>query len=1360
MKLIKGLVTDLNDIDFPEGAWKYARNMMYVRQGALSNELGFNRLFSISGKILIGNIPLPDDSVILFYVNENPEVLGNYLGSEIGILRPNNTYSTLVLNNALNFNPNYPINGKFKYNNSRELIIVFTDFFNPPRLINLKTTNNPIVLTSEKDYMLFLNLQVSKISSMEVRNGGNLVSGSYQFAFRYKFKDGSVTGVYFISNPVPIYASTSSIYEEIEGDEGGRPTSKSIRIGIEDIDTDYEKLMVYVIRTVNQVTTADLISEYSISSNEMSVVYTGTQGTPVALSEILTSFSSYTKVKKFEVHQDWLFAANVSTPEISMNYQAVANNIIVKWNSEDSISLNRLNNSYKDPTTVFIKRGFMPGEVYAFYIRFILKNGQRSTAYHIPGRNPLAGERDNVTFTYLQRIDPTAKNFHLLDTAQQDGSEPRGLMGYWENENEMYPNDSSLWGSRANQPVRHHKFPSLSFLKENVGDFISIPDITTVNTTPVFNNDPTDNSPDGLYVAALGAAFLDSTFALSGVSGQGDSRVYPQVSYIVPETESYNFELDINLTVTETASQNVSGAMVRLNIYSGTEQDPLQNNLAIRNTILNFVNGTLNVALNYEVLNLPLQQGDRVTVLVQLDLPTSNNEGYTIQSQNITLDIEPSVDPEEFSTNGNILGIELSNINVPDAVRELVQGYEILYARRGLENSQIVGQGYLTPQNWFEGDEVSEYNKEGRFFSFDMLSQKPATGSTHIKMLAGYGLNGAVDILNVDGSYNDIGFFQRELWKVNGFEYIPNNNSAVDPTNLNREEHIRLRFADDFPSDFDPRSFICELHSLKKDVYLSFDQQVLVSTGIIHPISLSSSVQQTGLLFGGDTFLSPYGINMHHRDDNTFTYKTVNIWSYSAGNIGLRVSQREWNRKYFPIADVLRNRWERIADEEIPPETDLTDTAEVRKQKEILVMRSTDLYLYNIDYSRLNTLVQTFVFLDEIPVKDYPFRLIRGLPSLRESDVETWRNFPAFDYYEMPKEKGEIWNIASIGSVLLIHQKYMLYRTRGNGVLRTQSNEEIQLGEGDILDFRPDEVIPLNLSYAGTQSMYASIVCKMGYVFVDGSQGRVFVYSSELKEISNKFMLNWFNDNFIYTGTDNPYLGQGFAMGYDNRFNRLILTLNRPGFNRTISFSSYIDSWISYHTYLPSILIETPNKLFSVERYTGSSSKHIFVHNVPDKRGIYYDQDTPQPSIVDAVSAVNQTMTKKTVSVSWIADRLRNGILQRDKTFTGIFLHNSFQATEFRTLTHYDFVSGTVRNIKNSWNFDFIRNISNGGVPINDQGNINSGVLNPSKPWFEQEEFEDKYVVIRLVYDNQIIDGVQEVIYLYDVSANDLPIKR
>ena len=146
---------------------------------------------------------------------------------------------------------------------------------------------------------------------------------------------------------------------------------------------------------------------------------------------------------------------------------------------------------YRDPNLLFKKKGYRRGEVYAFYISFVLKDGSESFAYHIPGRDKVAPFEDDwtsfetgvgVTLGALglgiktgeiKSYDPNARVYQYFDTSYMGIVPTVSNMGYWQNLNEFYPDNKNfeVWGVTSDgssyrdttlirDNIRHHRMPS------------------------------------------------------------------------------------------------------------------------------------------------------------------------------------------------------------------------------------------------------------------------------------------------------------------------------------------------------------------------------------------------------------------------------------------------------------------------------------------------------------------------------------------------------------------------------------------------------------------------------------------------------------------------------------------------------------------------------------------------------------------------------------------------------------------------------------------------------------------------------------------------------------------------------------
>jgi len=178
---------------------------------------------------------------------------------------------------------------------------------------------------------------------------------------------------------------------------------------------------------------------------------------------------------------------------------------------------------YKDFRFSYKQKTFRRGDVYAFYISFVLKDGTETYAYHIPGREPLKAkiappgvnpsaapkylsERDGFSSSenkwrdirnsfgfYPSEIavnDPNARIYQYVDSSMRDNMVPDFIndgqnydgvtkqhngFSFWENINERYPESDDFVGGLVTaqgvgstsstfdlrgKRVRHHKMPS------------------------------------------------------------------------------------------------------------------------------------------------------------------------------------------------------------------------------------------------------------------------------------------------------------------------------------------------------------------------------------------------------------------------------------------------------------------------------------------------------------------------------------------------------------------------------------------------------------------------------------------------------------------------------------------------------------------------------------------------------------------------------------------------------------------------------------------------------------------------------------------------------------------------------------
>jgi hypothetical protein len=222
-------------------------------------------------------------------------------------------------------------------------------------------------------------------------------------------------------------------------------------------------------------------------------------------------------------------------------------------------------------------------------------------------------------------------------------------------------------------------------------------------------------------------------------------------------------------------------------------------------------------------------------------------------------------------------------------------------------------------------------------------------------------------------------------------------------------------------------------------------------------------------------------------------------------------------------------------------------------------------------------------------ITDYSNRVIYSDISKEGVMTDSYRTFLINDYHDIPKNKGKIEDIFDHGGSLYIHTNQTLFKSFFNEqTTQATSSGDIVLGNGGLFPIPSREIMTIDGGYAGTTNKWASCGTPFGRYFVDKVQGKVFVLTEGLKEISDQGMFN-----FFFSGFTNNFMVSAF----DYKHKRWILSTD----TFTISYAPALDSWSSFHNYSPSFMFSKGNKL-----YMAKGTK-LYQANKGDK-GKFFDQ--------------------------------------------------------------------------------------------------------------------------------------------------------
>jgi len=502
-----------------------------------------------------------------------------------------------------------------------------------------------------------------------------------------------------------------------------------------------------------------------------------------------------------------------------------------------------------------------------------------------------------------------------------------------------------------------------------------------------------------------------------------------------------------------------------------------------------------------------------------------------------------------------------------------------------------------------------------------------------------------------------------------------------------------------------PTVYLVNLCSYKTNVYKPFDQQRLVWTGYYQALDEARTagarqddenpyVYKTDTVFGGDTFVNrhsfrstsqDYGANFYRGPSNgAFSIGLTDVGNWATNPYRLHsVNGSNQQPKYRPVDpyatvfnfycesdDLLGFRHQGDTSEGVTvPESmflDASTGADVLFSGPDNDQTKSEHLLYMNNYSA----VQDIKVTSPLPKKLfnptlYPTRTIRS--TVDDGSIQDkYRFFLSLDYKDIPRNRGEITKLFTLGSILYLHTERSLFVTRGRQQLGLSDNTQAFVGSGDIFEQSPDEMIPTTEGYGGTDCQFASLTTRFGQFFVNRKDRKVYLMGESIQELSSLGMEKWFLDNIPYKiqtyidlenagNLDAPTHLFGFNAVYDPKYKRIILskrellptgallgiltggysdvqidlvtetnitisgsfpssggkaifefsdTSNFRPAGWTMSYYPELKVWGSRHSYLPNLFANTQKEYYGL---VNTSATNVWEHSDLNNPGKFYD---------------------------------------------------------------------------------------------------------------------------------------------------------
>lgn len=728
-QLNKGLSNDTSNLAQPKGTYKYALNSVLQTDngdiGFIANEEGNKEFTNISeGFVLIGKCYMIDNEIALFSVNPKTGV------SEIGIMDDKGNYkievndSTSPKNERLNFSQTHQIQATYRLRRGCEKNIYFTDGLNNPRYYNF---NEPYNFKNSKDQFIASKFKIFKTldkiprvdkNKLQVLEGyGSLKPGSYTILVQYLDQDLNPTQYIELVNNIIIYNDSfnstygeigGSMYISLEGEEYNNlkfeNTNKGIKIDLDksSINRNFTYIRyAFVEYNSGTGTPSKVVLTDYLPIENTEFIYTGSNGSTKSTIEEIQLFGETLDIETaqhIEQIDNRLLLANTKAKEVKYhNLQKYASKIKTDCKVKDVnlSSLGERNKGYnnrsnpKHPLINSNGVGYQPGEVYAFGIIYVFKDGRQTPVFHIPGKGP-GEELNKVVYKSGQGIYPMSNKNNISTSIRYNRMGNCDSFDYWGKDCE----GNNLEGKQ----VRFHRFPT----REELGLTMIETNKKSLQSSSYENNIimfQLVGNPKNSVICKEGQEdctnykakdfTVELSYKVNGISKSQSLDILPDDSTINGTSISeLLIEGDVvtDLVVKYYDNDNIDGIVLNTTQKTNKEYKDI-----LKDTYGKFyIDPGIDYSKDDKVFITEIKEGVRFAYFTALE----------------------SINTNASNIYSNIFGVSFSNIEVPskEEIGEEIIGYQIVRLDREDSDATIIDTGVITP--------MSKYEKKSGFAGF------------------------------------------------------------------------------------------------------------------------------------------------------------------------------------------------------------------------------------------------------------------------------------------------------------------------------------------------------------------------------------------------------------------------------------------------------------------------------------------------------------------------------------------------------------------------------------------------------------------------------------------------------------------
>ncbi|HEY8363961.1 MAG TPA: hypothetical protein VIK84_00185 [Haloplasmataceae bacterium] len=1293
---IKGMNKNLDNLSRPKDSYYNAKNFVNIdKEGLLfnlTNERGtINKETFTSterpGDVyrIIGHTVL-NDQVIVFGVSMDN------LHSEIGVFDINDNYTTILNNDELNFKIEHQIDAEARVFFNGDRVVYFTDNYNPIRVVNL---DNPPTSNIDENTSSYPNRRLPYVNYLETLESGTLKTGCYLFTVRYLDSNLNTTPFGPVCNPIPVVDDTRD-FTTLRNTYDGAPidtnVNKSLRLEIKNVDTNFKYIEIVVIYyegdTRQRVIRSAGLLEITGSTMEFTydLSLSNDRNIQIDIEEISQEPVFYNKAKCVTQKDGILVYSNLSSDTELDDFQKIANRITVEYQIEEVL--------FNEAITIT-----PPPFVSSTYA----KSDTSQSAF-------LDYKNEELTFN---------KKGYMRDEVYSLGIQ-------------------FVYKNGAKSLVYH--IPGTD--KTTLGNNITA---TVVNSTEANNNIGNRTGQLGTYISTL---TYPSGSNYPGVSGDYDVTAGYQDNYIrhhkMPSLsqephfrqsggKEYIRILGLkfsNINIPPDIAEKLQGYIIHRELRNENSKRSIVCQ-GICHPMLEFINNSPAtgadvdipyICPNYFFGNTYIAASTRVS-FHSGDTPSRLNDMFAFYSPD-TIISQINLNP--VNKIKPVLSIE-GTVNLVVGIRHDYDAPKngLLHLFCNYNNYSILGG-------------ISEKTVEIKSYE----TNNNDSGSAKV-LDANYGVYSGKRLYN----YDNQGYTLLKITETD----------LLNPGTTGGVTDVSWEFRSDGDSDDLDDIYVngTSINYLYNLLINNNSQYSNIYSAQYTPIYFQTTVSNTTVenVYGGDTYISKFAFKNCGRVKWDVRHG-ANTWITATplANRGSLVGTEMRGLSYFFVESEINTEYRHTVNTPVdyyPKSTIISDLSTIPGTQGILDKDPSfgEANSYNDLYSKSNDIVLYFPKpLAFQSVSSYPNRSIFSEQSIEGEQSDSYKVFKADNYFDIPKNTGEIWNTFVHNNKFYIHTPGSLWLAPFNDrtlISNETNSESFMTGTSGVFTSPAIQIFTLDEGYAGTQSQWCNINTPYGCVFIDNNQRKIFLLGEGLKEISFEGMSSWFFENLnISNLADNPAnpSSNGFLGVYDN-LNKRILITKKDGINSfTISYSFINNAWISYHDYLPNYYIQKSDSFYSIiNENTVGERGILWEHNKGDF-GVFYNR-TPSVSEIEFTVNEGSNIEKVFDNQEIYCDIYDEGLgryVHRD-FFDTIQIYNNYQNTEQVNLILSDpqGVNDNVKLKKNHYQVAIPRDqVLDANSNIFDSANLTSSLaLNDPLRKF-RPRIKSKWINVKLRYLN------------------------